>query len=130
MNRPGRYATVALGRLNSGGRGGLLCARALLRGGALGCGALRCGSLLRGCGLLGRALLRRRALRPLLREQLDRTLLGQLLDRGTPRHGDVGFAVRDVRAETAVLNRDRLAGHRVRTELTSRRLGSAAPATG
>ena len=69
-----------------------------------------------------------RALGALLGEQFDGLFPGELLERGAARHGDVGDAVGDVRAEAAFLHHDVLLRDRVRAELGQRRHGGTGAA--
>src|SRR5699024_8030139 len=84
---------------------------------------LRRRALLARGGALGRGLLLGRALRALLGELLDRDLPGDLLDLLGRAQRDVRGAVGDVRAETAVLDHDRLLAGGIGAELLQRGLG-------
>src|SRR3954469_4507134 len=112
-------------------RGGLL-RRGFLRRGLLG-GLLRRrrggggGRLLRG-RLLGTLARRRRTLGALLREHLARLLDRQRADLLATPQRRVVLAVRDVRAEAAVLDGQRLVGQRVVAHFAQRG-GRFAPAT-
>src|SRR5690606_30449112 len=105
------------GRLFGGGGGllrrGLLGGRRLLRRRLLGRRLLR--------GLLRRLL--GGALGPLLGEQFEAALGGDLLDAVAGAQGRVGLPVGDVRAETAVLDHDRLLADGVGAQFLQRRLG-------
>src|SRR5699024_10715142 len=81
-------------------------------------------------GLLRGLLARRRALRPLLDEQLEGPLLGHALRVVTAPQRRVRLPVGDVGTEAPVLDDDLLAADRVLTELLERRLGGPAPPLG
>src|SRR5437763_3507693 len=140
-NQRSKGPLLSLVRLSNDSKGPLLSPErreGLLRP---GCGALGGGGL-RGRGLRSLArtrldrlrrssrrlarrslALRRRALRALLRQQLRGTLGGQFLNAVGLPQGRVVLAIGHVRAEAAVLDHHRLAGHRVVAQFLQRRLG-------